>query len=350
MDFHTGTTAEGDGTESRFTTLIGMNSSDGRGNIMLGLQAQDRDVVYQRDRAFYKNGWYDPGTVAGGFLFAPGYSFGAGAPRPTQAAVDQIFFDAHGFAPGTINVTPGLPGVVNEIYWNPDGTPFTLQGARGYTGPFASTVMGDGYAGMRINPNGNLGQVNETAMLSTPNESRSVFGRATYDLSDDLSLYTQMIYANNTVTTTGGIPPAITVWQALVPNDGLRTIPSGLQTLLDSRANAGADWALFRGLDFNDGQPFTTDNTNDVWQLMVGLQGVSRTATGPGTRISRRARPIHATTTATSRRCSAIRCSSELRISVKEGRSSAATTSSIAIPACRSSAAARTRTRAAWSR
>ncbi len=271
FDYQTSVTAEGDGQERRFTSLFGVNSADGRGNIMVGLEYYDREVVWQRDRKFFKEGWYEPGTVAGGFIFAPGFSF-AGANRPSQQAVDQIFAP-YGIAPGTVNVTPGSPGLVNEIYFNPDGSPFTIQGARNYNGPFASTEMGDGYAGMRINPNGNLGQVFEGLMASTPQERRAMFGRARYDVTDNLTGFAQVTYSNNSVTTTGGIPPAITVWQALAPNDGQRTIPPALQTLLDSRPTPDADWALFRGIDFYGGNPLTTDNSNDVYQLLAGLEG-----------------------------------------------------------------------------
>src|SRR5690606_36756274 len=201
----------------------------GRGNIMLGVEWYNREVVGQRDRDFYREGWFDPDANAGGLLVAPGFAFASGAPRPTQAAVDQVFFDAHGIAPGTIDVD-----TINEIYFNPDSTPFTLQGARGYTGPFGATELGEGSAGVRVNANGNLGQQCMHGMASTPQERRSVFGRATYDLSDNLSAFAQVTYTNNLVTTTGGIPPAITVWQAYAPNDG-RDIPDALQTLLDQR-------------------------------------------------------------------------------------------------------------------
>lgn len=280
LDLHTNVTAEGDGQENRFTALFGTNADDGRGNVMVGLEWYDREVVWQRDRDFYREGWFDPDTNAGGFLNAPGFSFGGANARPTQAAVDAVFAP-HGFAPGEVDVDS-----INEIYFNPDGSPFTLQGARNYQGPIASEELGNGYAGVRVNANGDLGQQFMHGMASTPQERRSVFGRATYDLSDDLSAFAQVTYSNNTVTTTGGIPPAITVWQAMVPNDN-RDIPPALQTLLDSRQRpirnedgditgfedaSDEDWALFRGIDFY-GEPFTTENTNNVYQLLFGLEG-----------------------------------------------------------------------------
>jgi iron complex outermembrane receptor protein len=271
FDMQTGMATEGDGQERRFTSLFGVNSADGRGNVMVGLEYYDREVVWQRDREFYRNGWYDPGSNAGGFIFAPGFSFAGPSNRPTQAAVNALWAQYHPTRTAP-NVTWLAPGSVNEIYFNPDGSPFVIPGANGYNGPLGSTDLGDGYAGMRINRNGNLGQVFEGAMASTPQERRSIFGRARYDITDNVSAFAQLTYSNNSVTTTGGIPPAITVWQATVPDDG-RAIPVALQQLLDSRPDdPNQDWRLFRGLDFWE-QPFTTENSNDVYQIMAGLEG-----------------------------------------------------------------------------
>jgi len=44
-----------------------------------------------------------------------------------------------------------------------------------------------------------------------------------------------------------------------------------LNTLLDSRANPAAPWSLFQVLEYNG--PVEPVNTNDVWQVMAGLQG-----------------------------------------------------------------------------
>src|SRR5690606_30093716 len=287
MDFHSGITAEGDGEESRFTTLIGLNADDGRGNVMLGVEWYKREIVWQRDRDFYMNGWYDPQTTAGGFLMPAGFSFGAGAPRPTQEAVDAVFAE-YGIPPGTVNVTadPDRP-VVNEIYFNPDGSPFILQGAVNYRGPLGSTERGYGFAGMRINPNGNLGQVFFDGIASTPLERRAAFGRAFYRLTDNVTAFAQVTYSNVEVTTNGGYPPAITVWQATIPHDE-REIPPALKTLLESRqrpvrdpdtgeiigTESAADepWQLFRVIDFF-GAPQMQTTTNDVYQIMAGLEG-----------------------------------------------------------------------------
>ena len=290
MDFQTSSTAEGDGGETRFTALFGMNSEDGRGNIMLGLEDYDREVVWQRDRDFYRNGWYEPGTNAGGFILAPGFSFAGPTNRPTQAAVDQVWAQYHpGVTPpnvvwdpvtGPTNDPTRGGAAVHEIYFDTNGVPFVIPGARGYIGPISSAAtagnqtqdLGDGIWGMRINPNGNLGQVWEGNIASTPQERKSIFGRARYDLTDNLTAFAQLTYSNNSVKTNQAtISPAITVWQAHVPSDG-RALPPALQTLLNSRSNTAEDWRLFRGVDFWQ-EAASVDNSNDVYQLTVGLEG-----------------------------------------------------------------------------
>lgn len=298
MDFQSGGTFEGDGSETRFTSLLGVNSGDGNGNVMLGVEWYNRGEVLSRDRDFFLNGWFDPGSNAGGFIQPPGYSpttaiLGAGAQQssgglPTQAAVDSIFANNPNYVAGGVAPGGGLAAGQfiatprSEIYFNPDGSPFLLSRASGYAGPFDSpssqTPTGAGYAGMRLQPNGDLGQVSYEGQISSPLERRSLFGRATYDMNDNLTAFAQVNYSGVEVTTTGGYPPAITVWSSPVPVDG-RPIPAALATLLASRDDPATaedegqrPWTLFRVLDFLGG-PVTTDTTNDVYQIMAGVEG-----------------------------------------------------------------------------
>jgi outer membrane receptor protein involved in Fe transport len=305
MDFQTGSTAEGDGQESRFTTLLGVNGGEGRSNVMFGLEWYKREAVFQKDRDFYRNGWQDSTNQTGGFLNSTGYSpglvtgsptsgvAGTGVPatalnRPTQAAVNALF------AP--YGVAAGLVRNTDEIYFQPDGRPFALNGTN-YNGPIMSYVAnGDGITGVHRQPNGSLQQVNTEAFAATPSERRSVFGRATVDMNDNLTAFAQATYSNVSVTTRGGYPPAITVWQAPIPQDGARPLPPGLLTLLQSRtfgfdpdgaagplpavapgdptgpSAATAPWNIFRGLDFLS-TPIQPTTQTDAYQLTAGIQG-----------------------------------------------------------------------------
>jgi outer membrane receptor protein involved in Fe transport len=275
MDFQTGVTAEGDGEETRFSTLLGVNGGNGRSNVMVGVEWYKREAVYQREREFFRHGWEDPRNESGGFLNSTGYSpglvgagpvtpAGAGLNRPTQAAVDAIFAP-YGIAAGTVKNNV-------EIYFQPDGRPFTLSGVN-YNGPMMSYVHnGDGVEGVRKQPNGALAQVNVDSFASTPQERRSVFGRARVEINDHLEAFVQANYSNVSVTSLGGYSPAITVWQAPIPNDGLRPLPAGLQALLNSRPRPTEAWNIFRGIDFMS-TPVAPTLTTNAYQLTAGVQG-----------------------------------------------------------------------------
>jgi iron complex outermembrane receptor protein len=309
MDFQSGVTAEGDGAETRFTSLMGVNSDNGASNVMLGIEWYHRGEVLLRERDFFMNGWFDPGSNAGGFIQQPAYSpatsnqpLSTGG-LPLQSAVDQIFTDptraaqyagyfpcagfpstAAGYADCQTAAAAAGTGrwtVRNnsEIYFNRDLSPFVLAGARGYNSGFDSASSnsrpGDGYAGVRRQPNGDLGQVSYVGQASTPLNRRSLFGRATHEMNDNLTAFAQATYSGVELSTRGGgYSPAITVWSAPVPVDG-RPIPAALQTLLASRGTAGSNaalpWQVFRVLDFVG--PNTTDVQRDTYQIMAGVEG-----------------------------------------------------------------------------
>jgi iron complex outermembrane recepter protein len=169
-----------------------------------------------------------------------------------------------------------------------------LAGAHGYNSGFDSpsrnSTPGDSYAGVRLQPNGDLGQVSYDGEAQSPLERRSLFGRATHDINDRLTAFAQANYASVEVKTgQNGYPPAITVWSAPVPMDG-RPIPPALASLLATRTYLGPDpdgtgpqpapvlsgasnpWQLFRVLDFLGG-PATTVSQSNVYQIMAGVDG-----------------------------------------------------------------------------
>lgn len=262
MDFQTGETMEGDAAENRFSVLMGANSADGRGNIMVGLDWMKRSPAFTQDRDFYIDGWSDPRNNSGGFVM-PRSFFPTAGNLPSQAAMNSIF----------PTLPAGTIGASTEVRFNEDGTPFVDKGGIGYKGPlncFGTDECGV-YSGMVKKANGDLQQWFTEGYLSTPLERHSLFLRSNYEISDGLRAFAQANYSRVEVTQRGGIPPAITVWQApAVPRDG-RALPAALNTLLDSRPNPTAPWALFQVLEYNG--PIEPVNNNDVWQFMVGLQG-----------------------------------------------------------------------------
>ncbi len=273
LDFQSGETFEGDGAESKFSALIGMNAAEGRGNVMFGVDWTKRGEAFARDREWRAAGWFDDGSISGGFLQTPGYRAGANVDarfptvrlnRPSQAAVDAVFAK---YDPA---YTPGKVLNNAEIFWNPDGTPF-LQTGYLYKGPIKKTeIDGGGYTGIKVRPDGFLEQSTFEALLSSPLDRRSAFGRATYDLNDNLQAFAQANYSSVDTRQVAGYIPAITVWQAVIPND-TRAMPADLKTLLNSRPFPTDPWVLYRGLDFLG--PERSTNQTDVYQTMFGVEG-----------------------------------------------------------------------------
>lgn len=267
-------TAEGDGAESNFSVLLGVNSGDGKGNVMVGIDWTERNAIYQRDRDFYINAWLDPNNAMGQFMQPRSYGANEGANipggvnRPDQAVVDSLFVPLG--APASPN--PGFVGNTSEFRFNEDGSIFVTQQGYGYNGPLncLDSAQCGSFTGIKRLTNGNLDQVGVDALLQAPMERFSTFLKGHYDIGDRLSAFAQANYANIEVLTNGGIPPAITVWQSPVPRDG-RALPADLNTLLDSRANPAGPWSLYQVLDYNGN--IQQENTSDVWQVMAGLEG-----------------------------------------------------------------------------
>ncbi len=273
MDLQTGTTEAGDGSETRFSSLLGMNSDSGKSNMLLGVEWYKREVSFQKERDFYVNGWHDPSNPAGTFFPSMAAFAVNAANRPTQLAIDAAFPQ---YAPGTVAAaTPGL-----AFYANKNGTLYA-RGSSGQTWGFDDSQLnlpdtGDGRYGLVRNKDGTLQQIYQDGALSSPLTRRSAFGKAHVDIGDHLRAFVQANFSRTEVQTfSAGPPPAVGgAWGGSIPNNLASPnteIPGALQSLLNSRPTPGANWQLNRGLDFL-GQ-FGPSNSSDVYQIVAGLEG-----------------------------------------------------------------------------
>ena len=134
VDIQRGATFDGDGAETRFSAMMGMNGADGKGNVMFGLDWTKRDAALQSNRDFFVNGWNDPGNPSGGFLNPPAYQ--ATSNQPSQAAINTVL-------PGA---PAGLAKPGTQFNFNNDGSVFLQQGGGyGYNGPIDSLECRPGY-------------------------------------------------------------------------------------------------------------------------------------------------------------------------------------------------------------
>ncbi len=252
--------------------LMGMNSANDKGNIMLGLDWTKREGVFQRERDFYVDGWRDPLNPGGDFIQTASYAGGqvlAGGPNPPRADVINSLF------PGA---PAGAIGPASEFRFQNDGSIFATLNGYGYTGPLGALDAGR-YTMVTKLANGNLDQKYTTQFVSTPLERHSLFLRGHYDFNDNISAFAQANYNNIQVTTRGNLAPAVTVWQAQIPRDG-RPLPAALNALLDSRPRPGDPWSLYQVLDYYG--PITSENTTNVWQCSPACAARWASRTGRG--------------------------------------------------------------------
>ncbi|HVJ30002.1 MAG TPA: TonB-dependent receptor, partial [Gammaproteobacteria bacterium] len=284
LNMQTAMSEAGDGEDTVFSALLGMNTDGGDANMLLGVEWYERDVAYQRNRDFYTDGWADPTNIAGTFFPSmPGYQIVA-ANRPTQAALDAVL-GLSGIPAGTVLVTSNP-----VIYFNKDGTPFVRDATRALgfqDSQLNQPNTGDGFYDL-IRQGNRVEQLYRDAALSNPLERQSLFGKGHVDINDNMRAFVQANYVRaKNDTFSAGPPPAVgAAWGGAIPNTPgapNTKIPAALQTLLDSRVQlapaadpndlTGPDetWQLNRGLDFL-GQ-FGPSNDSDVYQIMAGFEG-----------------------------------------------------------------------------
>ena len=248
VDAQYGVTEEGDNKEFRGTALFGTDFSDGRGHITLGAEYYQRGDALEKDHKFFRKAWSDPYTPSND-LFVFGYNGYAATPvfpnaAPTVAPnvnTARTIFSGRPIYPATDPAT-GLPNPASGVQtgvcsvagncnsvgfrFNPDGTIFTTAGNNLYK--FKGAVDGQEFATVRqydtsISTAGQefnaLKWNNQEALVSSPQDRYSIFGRARFDINDHLEFFTNVRWAQ-TVTETLLLPTNATGgWAAFIPYD-----------------------------------------------------------------------------------------------------------------------------------
>ena len=288
IDAQYGIGENGDGQTIDISALVGSDFADGRGNAMLGLNFSDRRVVRRSDIEFYRNAWRDSAKASqSSFISYPGYdlvpdsngnvTFNYGAQgRPSQAAVDAVF-GQYGVAPG--DVVAG----VDEIFFNRGATlaDFSLfsRVPGSVTGSSAPNFQGNLYPNNYLQTDGTLSpNTGNESFAQIPIRRYSMFGHSYYDITDDITFYVQGLFSSSEVTTQSAPSVSVLQWSVGVPFDAAtcgaavqHEVPDDLCTLLASRSNPDAPWALRQSTDFVGSQRLQTDIT--TYEVMAGLRG-----------------------------------------------------------------------------
>ena len=250
VDAQSGTTQVGDGAETRASAAIGKNFGEGQGNVFFGLEMARRNEADYAGRDFFEAGWKDPGTKGYGLVQQAGYI--PGTNQPSQAEVNSLF----------PNSAPGKVSPANTFYFNNDGSPWQIQNAAGYQGPYNLSI--------KLGPGG----INQSLLdrwASDPLQRYSMFGKATFKINDHLEAFMQGSFSSVTVDTSYSYVPATNIWDVSVPYTSANPVPPGLAALLNARPDPTAPWSLVRQLNFMP--PMGAETKTDAYQILLGLKG-----------------------------------------------------------------------------
>ena len=251
FDVKGGLSGRGDYGNTDDSVTAGANFADGRGNVVVSLDYLYRAPTLQRDIPFYQRELAaGSGSFALSFLDVGYY----------QSELDSI--------PGThVPNWPGFPfaGPVDLGFNTDHSTVFNIATGAGYTSGYYPQNPNYAFSnGVKFNTN-----YNEYA--TTPMNRYSGFTRFEYQIGDGISAYGQLLYSHYDVKNVFIPLPAANFWSVAIPLDAAHPIPSSLSTVLAQRGVPNAPWHYSTSISFL-GIP-TTDNTNDVYQALVGLKG-----------------------------------------------------------------------------
>ncbi len=292
LDLQYGNMTNGEGPETRASALFGVNSADGRGNIMLGLEWAKRDAIHADDTDFWHNALRDP-TVEGTnrIPLIPYYNISpTNAPR--GAIIDGIFNQA---APGVV-LRNAAAAVQGRVYWNNDGTVYTggesfnavapagpgsTAGAYRYNGLLNTSrdnylVPGD-FPYFKVDAEGQLSSHFQNLEANVPLERNSVFGRAEYALTDSVTAYAQVMTVGSETRRLWTQSPATGGWGMTAPYGNTLHAPS-------LNANGTTNAAFLpggrHGLDCEaDGVPGCTES--EAWPVPPELAALLNSRANP---------------------------------------------------------------------
>jgi len=252
LDAQYGVSGKGDAKDYKISLAGGGTFADDRGSSVFSAEYANRNLIYISDRDFSVGASRDSVLPTGLVSFATN--------APTQAAIDGVFAKYGVAAAGVVKAT-------NAFGFNKDGTLFstgqTVQNFKTPTDPSlyfvgASAVQADG---------------RRFRYLQLPLETYSFFNRTSYDFTESLHGFAQLLYANSVGATQVQPIPGPSSASSGVPLVPVTNpfIPGDLRTLLAARANPTAAFALSKRFDASG--PRINRNTNDTFQLIAGLDG-----------------------------------------------------------------------------
>lgn len=247
LDARGGMSSKGDAETKDFALLAGTGTSDDRGRAMISISYSDRNVLFGSDRPEFFSLGVLSSFIGTGTIVVAGNN-------PSQAAVNTLFA-SYGFAPGTVPNSRNLG-------FNDDGTLFLQNGTTNYKGPTTGFFSTFG---------NNVRQpVTFQEYIVQPMTRFNVYAQASYDFTDAVEGYAQILHTDSKVTGQVGWTPTLFNASITVPVTN-PFLPAALLPLLASRPNPTAPFVLnSRFMGFED-RKFIADT--NLTQYVLGVKG-----------------------------------------------------------------------------
>ncbi|HEX6999500.1 MAG TPA: TonB-dependent receptor [Gammaproteobacteria bacterium] len=278
---HTGQSGEGDAQTDAIELLLGAPLADDQGHVMLWAIYNERDLLSKGDRDFSRQ------AVSTTSYFPSGHIRQAAGNPWSLAAVQDVFTNLYG-APA--------PTATSSFVGNDDGTLFT-QGNSGEGVLNFRTVQGEDLNGLFVGQNfieGGDGfysyNFEPFNNLVLPQERLSLGTDLALDLSENVEVYTQILFTNYTSDTRLAPSPAPTGENITNPDAGVEfTVPwnnpfvlanPGLSQILASRTGdnpalpgAGPTEDFIYRRRFIENGPRIESYERDAFQFVGGIRG-----------------------------------------------------------------------------
>lgn len=238
LDGQYGISQRGDAKEYKLSGIMGTDFADGRGNISMALETNNRGKSLQIDRPWFRKQYNDP-TIGGNYFF-PIYSGIAqtGANPAYQAALNAMFPNR----PAGTNVS-----ATSTLYFL-GNTPFTFGGGSVGNNSGVSnfpTNLIDGYV-TKKDQYGGLEQNFPDSYINLPLRRFNFYTRGTYEITDWVSVFAQGIFNKAHTDTVQQPGPIVGGWNVVIPRYASDStyLPANLVTLLNARTNPNAPWSV----------------------------------------------------------------------------------------------------------
>lgn len=238
LDGQMGITQRGDGQEYKISGIMGTDFADGRGNISISLETNNRSRSLRIDRPWFRELYSNP-NVQGNYFF-PTYSgiTQTGANADYQAKLNAMFPNRP--AGTNVSATGSLYFLGNTPFTMGGGSLANLSGVSNFP-----TNLIDGVI-TKKDVNGLISQNFPDDYINLPLNRFNFYSRGSYEINDWVSVIAQG-YFNKAHTETVQQPgPIVGGWNVVIPryaNDST-WLPSNLVTLLNARTDPNAGWSV----------------------------------------------------------------------------------------------------------